>query len=185
MGDPRKLRNKFERPQKLWDMDRITEEKTLKTTYGLRNMRELWMLTAQLKKYRRVARQLLSISADDRAKKEKQLLAKLLRLGVLKESSSSLADVLSFEVKDLLERRLQTIVLRMGLARSMSQSRQLITHGFISINGVKNSRPGTLIHLGESVAHGRQIDISTKANSAVAPVAPVVPVVSVVSAITQ
>ncbi len=53
MGDPRRLRYKYERPKKLWDADRLTHDKALKLEYGLRNMRELWRATANLKKYRR------------------------------------------------------------------------------------------------------------------------------------
>jgi small subunit ribosomal protein S4 len=41
-----------------------------------------------------------------------------------------------------LERRLQTIVYRKGLARSPKQARQLITHGHIAVNGRKLTIPG-------------------------------------------
>jgi len=65
MGDPRRLRNKFERPKKLWDVDRIKHDKTLKVEYGLKNMSELWRSTAELKKYRREARRLLSLTEEE------------------------------------------------------------------------------------------------------------------------
>lgn len=174
MGDPRKLRNKYERPKKLWDMDRLSEEKTLKAEYGLRNMRELWRSTAELKKFRREARRLLSLTEEDRRDDAKKILVKLAKIGILKEGAV-IDDVLSLEVKAMLERRLQTIVLRKGLARTMSQSRQIITHGFVAINGKKVTRPGYIVSLSDeaSLSYARQIDLSVKApeDKAAAPAA--------------
>ncbi len=163
MGDPRRLRNKTERPKKLWDMDRLSHDKALKTEYGLKNMRELWRATAELKKYRREARRLLSLTEEDRRDDAKKVLRKLARAGILKEGSV-LDDVLSLEVRAVLERRLQTLVLRKGLAVSTQQSRQLITHGFISINGKIVSRPGYLVELSEepSLAHAKPIELRSK-----------------------
>jgi small subunit ribosomal protein S4 len=163
MGDPRRFRNKYERPQKLWDVDRITADKALRLGYGLRNMRELWMATAELKKYRREARRLNSVPEEERHDDVKKILTKLARLGILKEGAS-LDDVLSLEAKDVLERRLQTLVVRKGLARSMPQSRQLITHGFISVNGKRVSKPSYIVSLVEeaTLSHSKPIDISIK-----------------------
>lgn len=161
MGDPRKLRNKFERPKKLWDVDRLAEEKRLKTDFGLKNMRELWRATAELKKYRREARRLLSVSEEERRDDAKKILVKLAKMGILKEGSP-LDDVLSLEVKDVLERRLQTVVLRKGLAKSMAQSRQLITHGFIMVDGSRVTKPAYLVRTDENLAYSRPIEISSK-----------------------
>lgn len=162
MGDPRRLRNKSERPKKLWDADRLSEEKGLKTEFGLKNMRELWMATAELKKYRREARRLLSVAEAERRNDATKILAKLAKFGMLREGAT-IDEVLSLEVRAVLERRLQTVVLRKGLARSMPQSRQLITHGYIMVNGSTVTRPGYLVKLSEDVAHAKPIDISVKA----------------------
>jgi small subunit ribosomal protein S4 len=163
MGDPRRLRNKYERPKKLWDVDRLIHDKALKLEYGLRNMRELWRATANLKKYRREARRLLSLTEDARRDDATKVLKKLARMGVLKEGSV-IDDVLSLEVRAVLERRLQTMVLRKGLARTVAQSRQLITHGFIAINGKRVTRPGYLVIVEEEgmLSHARPIDLSVK-----------------------
>ncbi|MDD5172372.1 MAG: 30S ribosomal protein S4, partial [Candidatus ainarchaeum sp.] len=90
-------------------------------------------------------------------------LKRLARMGVLKEGSV-IDDVLSLEVRVVLERRLQTMVLRKGLARTVAQSRQLITHGFIAINGKRVTRPGYLVPVDEesSLSHARPIDLSVK-----------------------
>ncbi|MDD5340607.1 MAG: 30S ribosomal protein S4 [Candidatus ainarchaeum sp.] len=168
MGDPRKLRNKSERPKKLWDADRLAREKGLKLEYGLKNMRELWMATAELKKYRREARRLLSVTEDARRDDATKILAKLAKFGMLREGAT-IDEVLSLEVRMVLERRLQTIVLRKGLARTMPQSRQLITHGFIMVNGGTVTRPNYLVKLSDEVAHSKPIDITVKAPEAEKP----------------
>ncbi|MDD5712783.1 MAG: 30S ribosomal protein S4 [Smithellaceae bacterium] len=176
MGDPRKLRNKTERPKKLWDMDRLTHDKALKTEYGLKNMRELWRATAELKKYRREARRLLSLTEEGRRDDAKKILKKMARMGILKDGSV-LDDVLSLEVRVVLERRLQTIVLRKGLAQSTRQSRQLITHGFIAVGGKIVSRPGYLVEVEEEskISHSKPIDLSVREPKAEEPAKPAEP----------
>lgn len=163
MGDPRKLRNKYERPKKLWDVDRLSHDKALKSEYGLKNMRELWRATAELKKYRREARRLLSVTEEERRDDAKKILAKLAKFGMLKEGSV-IDDVLSLEVRSVLERRLQTMVLRKGLALSSAQSRQVITHGFIAIAGRVVTRPGYLVTVAEEAAlsHSKPIELQSK-----------------------
>ncbi len=163
MGDPRKLRNKFDRPKKLWDEDRIKHDKTLKIQYGLKNMGELWRANAELKRYRREARRLLSLSEEERKADEERLMNKLFREGILKQGAE-LDDVLSLDVRQILERRLQTLVQRKGLARTMRQARQLVTHGYISLNGRRVTRPGIMVRVEEeaSLKYFRPIDISIK-----------------------
>ncbi len=161
MGDPRRIRNQYERPKKLWEVDRIKHDKALKIEFGLKNMSELWAVTAHLKKYRREARRLLSLSDEERKDDVQKILAKLARMGVMKEGSK-LEDILALEVRGFLERRLQTLVLRKGLARTTMQARQLITHGFISLNGRRLSAPGYLVTAEEEagLAYSKPIDIS-------------------------
>ncbi|RME86280.1 MAG: 30S ribosomal protein S4 [Caldilineae bacterium] len=56
----------------------------------------------------------------------------------------------------LLERRLDNVVYRMGLASSRAQARQLVTHGHITVNGHKvdiasySVRPGDVIQVAEN-----------------------------------
>lgn len=163
MGDPHKLKNKYEKPKKLWDETRLGEEKGLKTQYSLKNMRELWVATQELKKYRREARRLLSLTEEERRDDAVKILAKLNKMGILK-SDSTLDNVLSLNVKEFLDRRLQTIVLKKGLAKSMRQSRQLITHGFISVNGRRISAPSYLVSAADesTVSYAKPIDLSVK-----------------------
>ncbi len=160
MGDPRRLRNKIENPKRLWDRDRIEHDKKLRTEYGLKNSSEVWSAAAELKKYRREARRLLALGGEERERDENKILTKLARLGVMKEGK--IEDVLSLEVKDILERRLQTRVVRKGLARTMRQARQLITHGFVSVGGRKTTVPSYLVSTEDekTIIYTKPIDLS-------------------------
>ena len=53
--------------------------------------------------------------------------------------------MLGLTVRDVLERRLQTLVYKKGLALSIYHARQLIVHGHIAINGRRVRSPGYLV----------------------------------------
>ena len=163
MGDPRHLKNKYEVPKKLWDVSRIKEESALKREFGLKSMRELWVMAQELKKARREARRLLSLSEEERKTDMEKLMGKLDRLDILGKDAK-LDDVLSLTTRDVLERRLQTRVYRKGLAKSMKQARQLITHGFISIGGGRISAPSYLVSKEEDaqIEYYKSIDLEIK-----------------------
>jgi small subunit ribosomal protein S4 len=144
MGDPRRFRRKFKPPRHPWEKKRIKEENKLIKDFGLKNKREIWKAKTEVAKYRYRARELVGISAEDRKKKEGVLLGKLVRLGILNEDQG-LDDVLELTVENLLERRLQTIVWKKGIASTPKQARQLITHGHISVKGRKVSVPSRII----------------------------------------
>src|SRR5437879_8723660 len=52
----------------------------------------------------------------------------------------------------MLERRLDNVVWRAGLASSRSQARQLVLHGHVRVNGKKVNIPSYLVSVGEEVA---------------------------------
>lgn len=160
MGDPRKLTAKYETPRKVWDADRIRNDSTISREYGLRKTRELWTMVEELKKVRRTARLMLSHGEEGRLEGQK-ILDKLSRLGI-GSNDMRLEDILSLTVRDFLERRLQTRVIKKGLARTPAQARQLITHGFISVNGKKVTIPSYMVTASEepSVSYYKAIDIS-------------------------
>ncbi len=160
MGDPRKLKNKYSKPKKLLDKARIEEESKLKYAYGLKNMRELWLASQELKKSRREARRLLSLTESQRKSEEGIVLSKLQRLGIL-DDKAKVEDILSLTVKDMLERRLQTRVFRKGLAKTMAQARQLITHGFIAVGDRRINVPSYLVSgkEDEGIRHYKKIEI--------------------------
>jgi small subunit ribosomal protein S4 len=144
MGDPKKQRKKFETPRFPWRTDTLQLELNLLGQYGLRNKRELWHHKTMLSKFRGIARSLLGMSAEQRKTLEQQLLEKMDRLGILPKTAA-LDEVLDLALEDLLERRLQTLVFRKGLAKSIFQSRQLITHRHIAIDGKRVLTPNYLV----------------------------------------
>jgi len=144
MGDPRRQRRKHETPRFPWRTDVLQSELKLMGQYGLRNKRELWRHKTTLSRFRELARSLLGMPAEQRQRIEKQLLDRLNRLGILAETAV-LDDVLDLAIEDLLERRLQTMVFSKGMAKSVYQARQLITHGHIAIDGRRVPSPSYIV----------------------------------------
>ena len=72
-------------------------------------------------------------------------MTKLYNMGILDNPHGTVDDILNLAVENILERRLQTIVYRRGLARTIYQARQFITHGHIAIGGRKVRSPGYLV----------------------------------------
>lgn len=52
----------------------------------------------------------------------------------------------------LLERRLDNVVYRMGMATTRAQARQLVNHGHVTVNGVKTDIPSFTVKVGELIA---------------------------------
>lgn len=144
MGDIKKQRKKYDTPRFPWRTDIMQAELKLIGQFGLRNKHELWRHETILSTFRGTARSLIGKAPEERKKMEEELLNRLKRLGVLPETAV-LDDVLDLTIEDILERRLQTIVLRKGLAKTAQQSRQLITHGHITIGGQRVKTPGHLV----------------------------------------
>jgi small subunit ribosomal protein S4 len=144
LGDPKKQRKKYETPRHPWRRDQLDVELRLMGEYGLRNKRELWRYKTMLSQMRGIARSLLAKSGSEREKSERDFLMRLRRMGLAGETAS-VDDTLDLDIRNLLERRLQTVVFRGGLAGSPSQARQLITHGHISVGGHVVSVPGYLV----------------------------------------
>lgn len=148
MGDPKKTHKHYDTPAKPWNKTRLDEERIIKARYALKNKRELWSTETILRRKRKNARKLLALPLEERLKREKELLGSLNKLGLLSREAI-LEDVLSLTSDNLLERRLQTIVWRKGLAATPKQARQFIVHGHISVNGKKLDRPSYLVKQGE------------------------------------
>jgi small subunit ribosomal protein S4 len=145
MGDPKKPRKKWEGPSHPWRKDVLQQELELVGRYGLRNKRELWIARTFLRRMRAKARALLALPEGEREARARPLINRLYRLGLLQSSEASLSDILRLTVEDVLERRLQTIVYRKGLARSLYHARQLIVHGHIAIGNRRVRSPGYLV----------------------------------------
>ena len=144
MGDPKKQRKKFDTPRFRWRKDILQEELKFLGLYGLRNKHELWRHKTLLSKTRGIARSLIGKATEERTKMENEQLVRLKKMGILPETAV-LDNVLDLSIEDIMERRLQTIVFRKGLARTIFQSRQLITHGHVTINNRRVTIPGYIV----------------------------------------
>ena len=105
-------------------------------------------MSSMLKNFTRQANNLISADNAQVEKERDQLLSKLTSLGLL-EKDSKVEDVLSLTVKDVLERRLQTLVFRKDIADSMNQARQFIVHEHISLGNKTITAPSYLVPLEE------------------------------------
>ena len=148
MGDPKKQRKSYDTPRHPWRRDQLEVELHLMGDYGLRNKRELWRYKTMLSEVRGIARSLLGSTGEERERLEREYLSKLSRIGVLSESAN-IDEVLDLEIRDLLERRLQTVVFRKGLAKTLFQARQLVSHGHITVAGKIVSVPGYMVKRNE------------------------------------
>jgi len=146
----------YETPNHPYQGERIAEESGLTGKYGLKNKEELWRTQSELRGYRREARKLLGRAGGDAEAADEEageFLTRLKRLGVL-GAEDSLDDVLSLDHTDLLERRLQTVVYRKGLANTTGQARQFISHGHIVVDGRRVQAPSYKVLVEEENAVG-------------------------------
>lgn len=149
MGSPKRIRKKYEKPKMMWDKIRIDNEHKLRDSYGLRNLKELWKAASELRRVRRNVRAVLSGRASEET--GKNIISRLAKYNIIR-NDASLDDILVIKTEAILERRLQSVVYRKGMSKSLKQSRQLITHGFISINGRRVKSPGYLVRSDEEKA---------------------------------
>lgn len=75
------------------------------------------------------------------------LIRRLVRVGVLSEDKKKLDYVLALKVEDFLERRLQTQVYKLGLAKSIHHARVLITQRHITVGKQIVNIPSFMVRL--------------------------------------
>ena len=122
-------------PRRPYERERLDRELRLVGQYGLRCKREIWRINVVLSKMRRTARLLLTMSENHprRLLEGQALLRRCHDLGFLEEGKDKLDYVLSLTVPDILERRLQTVVFKRGMACSVHQARCLILQRHIAV----------------------------------------------------
>ena len=143
MGEPKFARPKFDTPSHPWKAERIEEEHAIQKNHGLKDMREIWKSKSQLRRHRRQAMRLIGMADDgiSHSQREKDDLIRSLHGKGLIASDASLDDILSLGTEDILNRRLQAQVYYKGLASTMKQARQLVTHGHICVGDQKVTIP--------------------------------------------
>merc|ERR1739844_862763 len=117
--------------------------------YGLRNKKEVWRVKYSLAKIRSAARDLLTLEEKDprRLFEGNALLRRLVRTGVLPDDKMKLDYVLGLKVDDFLERRLQTQVFKLGLAKSIHHARVLIKQRHIRVRKQVVNVPSYVVRL--------------------------------------
>merc|ERR1712070_844863 len=147
-------------PRRAYDKERLDAEMKLIGTYGLKNKREIWRNGLILSKVRAVARNLLTMDEKDprRIFEGQALMRRMIRYGILDEDKQRLDYVLSLKVEDFLERRLQTLVFKRGLAKSIHHARVLSKQRHIRVGKQIVNVPSFLVRV-DSQKH---IDFSLK-----------------------
>tara|TARA_B100001996_G_C18558399_1_gene553636 strand:+ start:71 stop:730 length:660 start_codon:yes stop_codon:yes gene_type:complete len=143
MGHPKFSRPKYDTPPHPWKAARIEEEHAIRANHGLKNMTEIWKAKSALRRIRGQAMKLIGrvdTSEGHFAREKEDMLQSLNRKGLI-SSDAILDDILSLTAEDILNRRLQAQVYYKGLACSMKQARQLVTHGQICIGDQKVTIP--------------------------------------------
>ena len=148
MGDPRKLRKKYKTPNNPFEKDRLIEELELLGKYGLRNKKELRKNKFALSHFRQLARKNRTLPEDIQKIRFVDLRDSVVKLNLASENAQT-DDILSLTIENILDRRLQTFVFKLGLAKTIIQARQLIVHRHIAVAGNVIDSPSYLVKKNE------------------------------------
>jgi small subunit ribosomal protein S4 len=142
---------RYETPNHPFQGERIAEEAGLVDRYGLESKEELWRAQSRLRDFRREARRLLGAAQGDveaaNARGE-EFVARLRKIGILNENDN-ITEVLNLDETDVLERRLQTVAYRQGLASTPQQARQFLVHGHVTVDGARVTEPSKFVTVSE------------------------------------
>ena len=152
---PIRKHKRYNRPRKLYDIALMKSEGALIKKYGLKSRREVWKADFVIGKIRNIAKTLITASDKDKDEFVKRQAAKGFNV-------SSIADVLALSKEDYLKRRLQSIVMAKGLAKTPNQARQFIIHKHVSINGNIINAPSHLTTVEEEATVKLDITLPEK-----------------------
>jgi small subunit ribosomal protein S4 len=101
-----------------------------------------------LDNFKHQAKTMVFLRGDQAEREKTNLIQKLKRLGLLKETQG-FDEILGLNVKDIMERRLATLLHRKGFAKTTRQARQFIVYGHVNV-GVKSiTSPSYLVSVSE------------------------------------
>ncbi|KAJ1687139.1 hypothetical protein LUZ63_018529 [Rhynchospora breviuscula] len=144
----------FKKPRRPYEKERLDAELKLVGEYGLRCKRELWRVQYALSRIRNAARELLTLDEKNpkRIFEGEALLRRMKRYGLLDEGQDKLDYVLALTVENFLSRRLQTIVFKRGMAKSIHHARVLIRQRHIRVGRQLVNVPSFMVRV-ESENH--------------------------------
>lgn len=148
MGDPRKIRKSYQTPNHPWVGSRIEDERNLRQEFGLGNKKEIWRMGSVLSQFKDRAKKLLARRDKQAEIEQQQLISRMTKLGLIKQGAG-FDDILGLGIKDVLQRRLQSVMIKQHLARTPKQARQMITHRHVTVDGKVVTSPGFLVTVSE------------------------------------
>jgi len=130
-------------PRRPFEKERLDNEMKVVGEFGLKNKREVWRVSLLLAKMRANARMLLTLDEKNskRIFEGNALLRRCVRLGLLEEDKRELDYVLAIKVGDIMARRLQTLVFKQNLAKSLHHARVLIRQRHIRLVSPRHTLP--------------------------------------------
>jgi len=136
-------------PRRPFEKEKLINELRLIGSYGLKNKREVWRLQLTLARLRKAARVLLTMPEKDprRIFEGEALLRRMVRLGLLKESERKLDYILGLTPQKIMERRLQTKVFKLEIAKSFHHARVLIRQRHIRVKNQICNVPSCMIRV--------------------------------------
>eukprot|EP00501_MAST-03F_sp_TOSAG23-6_P000662 GSMAST32.ASY1.ANO1.687.1 assembled CDS len=163
----RNYRKTFKTPRRAYEKERLDQELTLCGEFGLRCKKEIWRVQLVLAKIRKTARQLLTLDDKDpkRIFEGHSLMRRLVRYGLLGEDERKLDYVLQLGTQKLLQRRLQTLVAKLGHAKSIHHARVIIRQRHVRVDSERHIGYTMKSPLASSQHFGR---VARKKNAAAA-----------------
>src|SRR3989344_1389410 len=128
----------YSRPKRPFDKIRITDEAKIKEDFGLKNKKEIWRSDSAVKTIRRKAKNLISAKPEVQEK----LFERLRKIGL---KVNTIADALSLDKRDYLNRRLQTVLVAKKVAKTSKHARQLIVHKKVLVGGKTVNSPSYIV----------------------------------------
>jgi small subunit ribosomal protein S9e len=137
------------KPRRPFEKERLDAELKLVGEYGLRNKKEVWRVQMVLSKIRKAARSLLQLDEKDtkRMFEGQALMRRMYKYGLLNETQDKLDYVLALAPSDFMERRLQTVVFKQGLAKSIHHARVLIRQRHIRVGKQVVNVPSFMVRM--------------------------------------